>query len=178
MPVKRIDFEARKQSDMAFQVVDWNETSTAVVHKTAQFEGGPVGDGHGFDGRPRLVALGQLLKRLRSANHTRRRHRLNQNQMFCDRQAVSLVFIAVEPIVESTRNRIDEPHFHPTLRLFDDFAVVFLEDIAQQPTIRRVAQRHLPTQQKHLLADVLDELLRTRKQVRHTSIRQYIRSTE
>ena len=115
MPVESVDFKAREQADVAFQVVDRNERATAVVHETAQLESRPVCDGHGLHGGSVLIALGQLLQRLCGANHARRRHGLDANLIFRDIKPISLVFVAVEPIVVGLGNRADESYHYPAL---------------------------------------------------------------
>ena len=69
VPMKDVDFEARQEVDLSAKVVDRDKRASDVVHETADFEGGEVGDREAFElwcG----AALRELAQSLCGANHT------------------------------------------------------------------------------------------------------------
>ena len=69
VPMKDVDFEARQEVDLSAKVVDRDKRASDVVHKTADFEGGKVGDREAFE--PWCGAtLRELAQSLCGANHT------------------------------------------------------------------------------------------------------------
>ena len=60
MPVKRIDFKTRKQSNFTFQLLHGDKRAPRIVHKSAQPKRGPVSDFTAFHGRRRDISFSQL----------------------------------------------------------------------------------------------------------------------
>ena len=69
VPMKDVDFEARQEVDLSAEVVDRDKRASDIVHETADFEGGKVGDCEAFE--PWCGAtLRELAQSLCGANHT------------------------------------------------------------------------------------------------------------
>ena len=69
VPMKDVDFEARQEVDLSAKVVDRDKRAPDIVHETADFEGGKIGDREAFElwcG----ATLRELAQSLCGANHT------------------------------------------------------------------------------------------------------------
>ena len=102
--VEGVDFEARHQLDLLFQLLEGDVAAADVVHKPAQLEGWPVGNRTAFQHRLAVVALGHLCERLHGTKHSELSGSLDGDALCAHRQLIGFVGIVGERVVERARD--------------------------------------------------------------------------
>ena len=110
MPMERVHLEAGKQFDLLFQLFKRDETAADVVHQTAQFERGPVGDGHTFELGRSVVAFSHLRQCLNGAKHARFRHGVDGDAARRNDESIGFVWKIGQLMVERTSDAPSDIH--------------------------------------------------------------------
>ena len=143
VPVEGVHLEAREEVDFFLELPDIDKRAPHIVHIAAQLEGGPVGDGAGFQFGCSLIAFGHLHQGGGGTDHACSRDGLDADRRRGHRELVRLVVVTGQGIVVGASYFRHFGHRdHRGRRIVSDTGSLFLKKAGQQRALQGIIAVH------------------------------------